>query len=159
MYRSTPESPHFVRSACADQTEARAARLSDPLAIMSLPDPLRQAAACLRGLGDDFANSVILLIGLKDRLAQGWFHLTLLSQFKSGRGAPPAAHGGSVRRWRLIRPPWPSRRHGPRWRMRPAAGQEPAMELLHLADIAVTDVRAALDLITNPLRLKATMRD
>ena len=33
------------------------------------------------------------------------------------------------------------------------------MELLHLADIAVTDVRAALDLITNPLRLKATMRD
>jgi len=93
MYRSTPESTHFVRSACADQTEARAALLSEPLAIMNLPDPLQQAAAYLLGLGDDFADSVILLTGLKDRFAQGWFYLTLLSQFKSGRGAPPAAHG------------------------------------------------------------------
>ena len=41
MYRSTPESPHFVRSACADQTEALAARLCDPLALMSLPESLR----------------------------------------------------------------------------------------------------------------------
>ena len=34
-----------------------------------------------------------------------------------------------------------------------------ATELLTVADIVVTDVRHALDLITNPLRLKATLRD
>jgi len=34
-----------------------------------------------------------------------------------------------------------------------------ATELLHLADIVVTDIRHALELITNPLRLKATMRN
>ena len=34
-----------------------------------------------------------------------------------------------------------------------------AGELLSLADVVVTDVRHALDLITHPLRLKATLRD
>ena len=50
-----------------------------------LPELLTRASTCLTGLGDDYALSISELEQLRQRLAEGRFHLAVLGQFKRGK--------------------------------------------------------------------------
>ena len=63
-------------------------QVEEPLSIQSvapLPELLVQAAACLEELGEDYAAFCADFGFIRQRLAEGRFHLAVLGQFKRGK--------------------------------------------------------------------------